>query len=175
MHRELSFCCKEIFLSVLVMPLSRVLNLDPSSLHFLHPCKEAIPYLRAMRNSHNNNTHYRIFPNPFQHRWIINEKSYFSCQYNLTSSSLPIFSDNCDDPLGSFLSPMAFSSSSDLTGSSSPAQLNWRMGKYKDSALNPCVRMRTWWVLRRGEILCLSFLGSHPKSQSRRKSTRLSP
>ncbi|XP_013202139.1 contactin-associated protein-like 5 [Microtus ochrogaster] len=35
---------------------------------------------------------------------------------------------NCDDPLGSFLSPMAFSSSSDLTGSSSPAQLNWRMG-----------------------------------------------
>ncbi|XP_060227615.1 contactin-associated protein like 5-1-like [Meriones unguiculatus] len=35
---------------------------------------------------------------------------------------------NCDDPLASFLSPMAFSSSSDLTGSSSPAQLNWRMG-----------------------------------------------
>ncbi|XP_008829099.1 contactin-associated protein-like 5 [Nannospalax galili] len=35
---------------------------------------------------------------------------------------------NCDDPLASLLSPMAFSSSSDLTGSSSPAQLNWRMG-----------------------------------------------
>ncbi|XP_059136744.1 contactin-associated protein-like 5 isoform X3 [Peromyscus eremicus] len=35
---------------------------------------------------------------------------------------------NCDDPLASFLSPMAFSSSSDLTGSSSQAQLNWRMG-----------------------------------------------
>ncbi|XP_055457438.1 contactin-associated protein like 5-1-like isoform X1 [Psammomys obesus] len=35
---------------------------------------------------------------------------------------------NCDDPLASFLSPKAFSSSSDLTGSSSPAQLNWRMG-----------------------------------------------
>ncbi|XP_060227590.1 contactin-associated protein like 5-1-like isoform X2 [Meriones unguiculatus] len=35
---------------------------------------------------------------------------------------------NCDDPLASILSPKAFSSSSDLTGSSSPAQLNWRMG-----------------------------------------------
>ncbi|XP_051003187.1 contactin-associated protein-like 5 [Acomys russatus] len=35
---------------------------------------------------------------------------------------------NCDDPLASFLSPKAFSSSSDLTGSSIPAQLNWRMG-----------------------------------------------
>nr|XP_034368966.1 contactin-associated protein like 5-1 isoform X3 [Arvicanthis niloticus] len=35
---------------------------------------------------------------------------------------------NCDDPLANFLSPMAFSSSSDLTGSSSSAQLNWRMG-----------------------------------------------
>ncbi|XP_037066950.1 contactin-associated protein like 5-1-like isoform X2 [Peromyscus leucopus] len=35
---------------------------------------------------------------------------------------------NCDDPLASFLSPMAFSSSSALTGSSSQAQLNWRMG-----------------------------------------------
>nr|XP_034349234.1 contactin-associated protein like 5-1-like [Arvicanthis niloticus] len=36
--------------------------------------------------------------------------------------------NNCDDPLANFLSPMAFSSSSDLTGSSSSAQLNWRMG-----------------------------------------------
>ncbi|XP_052057008.1 contactin-associated protein like 5-3 isoform X3 [Apodemus sylvaticus] len=35
---------------------------------------------------------------------------------------------NCDDPLTSFLSLRAFSSSSDLTGRSSPAQLNWRMG-----------------------------------------------
>uniref|UniRef100_Q0V8T8-2 Isoform 2 of Contactin-associated protein like 5-2 n=1 Tax=Mus musculus TaxID=10090 RepID=Q0V8T8-2 len=35
---------------------------------------------------------------------------------------------NCDDPLASFLSPKAFSSSSDLTGSSSSAQLNGRMG-----------------------------------------------
>ncbi|XP_040593711.1 contactin-associated protein-like 5 isoform X2 [Mesocricetus auratus] len=35
---------------------------------------------------------------------------------------------NCDDPLASFLSPKAFSSSSNLTGSSSQAQLNWRMG-----------------------------------------------
>ncbi|XP_028629685.1 contactin-associated protein like 5-1 isoform X3 [Grammomys surdaster] len=35
---------------------------------------------------------------------------------------------NCDDPLANFLSPLAFSSSSDLTGSSSSAQLNWRMG-----------------------------------------------
>ncbi|XP_034369001.1 contactin-associated protein like 5-2 isoform X2 [Arvicanthis niloticus] len=34
---------------------------------------------------------------------------------------------NCDDPLASFLSPMAFSSSSDLTRSSSSAQLNGRM------------------------------------------------
>ncbi|XP_021092078.1 contactin-associated protein-like 5 isoform X3 [Heterocephalus glaber] len=35
---------------------------------------------------------------------------------------------NCDDPLASLLSPMAFSSSSDLTGTPSPAQLNWRVG-----------------------------------------------
>ncbi|XP_036110086.1 contactin-associated protein-like 5 isoform X2 [Molossus molossus] len=35
---------------------------------------------------------------------------------------------NCDDPLASLLSPMAFSSSSDLTGTHSPAQLNWRVG-----------------------------------------------
>uniref|UniRef100_A0A8C5LGK2 Contactin-associated protein-like 5 n=1 Tax=Jaculus jaculus TaxID=51337 RepID=A0A8C5LGK2_JACJA len=35
---------------------------------------------------------------------------------------------NCDDPLASLVSPMAFSSSSDRTGTSSPAQLNWRMG-----------------------------------------------
>ncbi|XP_029394544.1 contactin-associated protein like 5-2 [Mus pahari] len=35
---------------------------------------------------------------------------------------------NCDDPLASFLSPKAFSSSSDFTGSSSSAQLNGRMG-----------------------------------------------
>ncbi|XP_052056981.1 contactin-associated protein like 5-2 isoform X2 [Apodemus sylvaticus] len=35
---------------------------------------------------------------------------------------------NCDDPLASLLSPLAFSSSSDLTGSSSSAQLNGRMG-----------------------------------------------
>ncbi|NP_001041338.2 contactin-associated protein like 5-2 precursor [Rattus norvegicus] len=35
---------------------------------------------------------------------------------------------NCDDPLASFLSLRAFSSSSDVTGSSSPAHLNWRMG-----------------------------------------------
>nr|XP_034369084.1 contactin-associated protein like 5-3 isoform X3 [Arvicanthis niloticus] len=36
--------------------------------------------------------------------------------------------DNCDDPLASFLSLRAFSSNSDLTGSFSQAQLNWRMG-----------------------------------------------
>ncbi|KAI4574887.1 hypothetical protein MJG53_002827 [Ovis ammon polii x Ovis aries] len=36
--------------------------------------------------------------------------------------------DNCDDPLASLLSPMAFSSSSDLTGTQSPAQLNRRVG-----------------------------------------------
>ncbi|XP_019489009.1 PREDICTED: contactin-associated protein-like 5, partial [Hipposideros armiger] len=35
---------------------------------------------------------------------------------------------NCDDPLASLLSPMAFSSSSDLTGTHSPAQLNRRVG-----------------------------------------------
>ncbi|XP_052056206.1 contactin-associated protein like 5-3 isoform X2 [Apodemus sylvaticus] len=35
---------------------------------------------------------------------------------------------NCDDPLASVLSRRAFSSSSDLTGSFSLAQLNWRMG-----------------------------------------------
>ncbi|XP_031235925.1 contactin-associated protein-like 5 isoform X3 [Mastomys coucha] len=35
---------------------------------------------------------------------------------------------NCDDPLANFLSLTAFSSSSDLTGSSSSAPLNWRMG-----------------------------------------------
>ncbi|XP_017917095.1 PREDICTED: contactin-associated protein-like 5 [Capra hircus] len=35
---------------------------------------------------------------------------------------------NCDDPLASLLSPMAFSSSSDLTGMQSPAQLNRRVG-----------------------------------------------
>ncbi|XP_029394988.1 contactin-associated protein-like 5 [Mus pahari] len=35
---------------------------------------------------------------------------------------------NCDDPLSNFLSLTAFSSSSDITGSSSSAQLNWRMG-----------------------------------------------
>ncbi|XP_045059091.2 contactin-associated protein-like 5 isoform X1 [Desmodus rotundus] len=35
---------------------------------------------------------------------------------------------NCDDPLASLLSPMAFSSSSDLTGTHSPAQLNQRLG-----------------------------------------------
>ncbi|EDL86610.1 rCG51037, isoform CRA_b [Rattus norvegicus] len=35
---------------------------------------------------------------------------------------------NCDDPLASFLSPVAYSSSSDITGSTSSAQLNWRMG-----------------------------------------------
>ncbi|XP_036916722.1 contactin-associated protein-like 5 [Sturnira hondurensis] len=37
-------------------------------------------------------------------------------------------SDNCDDPLASLLSPMAFSSSSDLTGTHIPAQLNRRLG-----------------------------------------------
>ncbi|KAG8513170.1 Contactin-associated protein-like 5 [Galemys pyrenaicus] len=36
--------------------------------------------------------------------------------------------DNCDDPLASVLSPMAFSSSSDFTGTHSPAQLNRRVG-----------------------------------------------
>ncbi|XP_010635991.1 contactin-associated protein-like 5 isoform X1 [Fukomys damarensis] len=35
---------------------------------------------------------------------------------------------NCDDPLASLLSPMAFCSSSDLTGTPSPAQLHWRVG-----------------------------------------------
>ncbi|XP_035878469.1 contactin-associated protein-like 5 [Phyllostomus discolor] len=35
---------------------------------------------------------------------------------------------NCDDPLASLLSPMAFSSSSDLTGTHSPAKLNRRLG-----------------------------------------------
>uniref|UniRef100_A0ABI7WRA3 Contactin associated protein family member 5 n=1 Tax=Felis catus TaxID=9685 RepID=A0ABI7WRA3_FELCA len=35
---------------------------------------------------------------------------------------------NCDDPLASLLSPMAFSSSSDLAGTHSPAQLNRRVG-----------------------------------------------
>uniref|UniRef100_A0A8C5L322 Contactin-associated protein-like 5 n=1 Tax=Jaculus jaculus TaxID=51337 RepID=A0A8C5L322_JACJA len=35
---------------------------------------------------------------------------------------------NCNDPLASFLSPMAFSSSSDSMSTPSPAQLNWRMG-----------------------------------------------
>ncbi|XP_051004143.1 contactin-associated protein like 5-1-like [Acomys russatus] len=46
----------------------------------------------------------------------------------LISPSFAIFSDNCDDPLVSFLSLKAFSSSSHLTESYSPAQLNWRMG-----------------------------------------------
>ncbi|KAK2504003.1 hypothetical protein MC885_015867, partial [Smutsia gigantea] len=36
--------------------------------------------------------------------------------------------DNCDDPLASMLSPEAFSSSSDLTGTHNPAQLNRRVG-----------------------------------------------
>ncbi|KAM5326786.1 contactin-associated protein-like 5 isoform 2-T2 [Glossophaga mutica] len=35
---------------------------------------------------------------------------------------------NCDDPLASLLSPVAFSSSSDLAGTHSPAQLNQRLG-----------------------------------------------
>ncbi|XP_058520159.1 contactin-associated protein-like 5 [Ochotona princeps] len=39
-----------------------------------------------------------------------------------------VLTDNCDDPVASLLSPMAFSSSSDLTGSPSAAQLNRRVG-----------------------------------------------
>uniref|UniRef100_A0A1B0GWV0 Contactin associated protein-like 5A n=1 Tax=Rattus norvegicus TaxID=10116 RepID=A0A1B0GWV0_RAT len=39
-----------------------------------------------------------------------------------------VLTNNCDDPLASFFSPMTFSSSLDLTGSYSSAQLNWKMG-----------------------------------------------
>ncbi|XP_073097754.1 contactin-associated protein-like 5 isoform X3 [Manis javanica] len=42
--------------------------------------------------------------------------------------ALAATSYNCDDPLASVLSPEAFSSSSDLTGTHSPAQLNRRVG-----------------------------------------------
>ncbi|XP_051059966.1 contactin-associated protein like 5-3-like [Phodopus roborovskii] len=73
--------------------------------------------------------------------------------------------DNCDDPLASFLSTKAFSSSSDLTGSSSQAQLNWRMGT---GGWSPADSNAQQWLQvdlgNRVEITAVATQGRHGSS-----------
>ncbi|EDL86609.1 rCG51037, isoform CRA_a [Rattus norvegicus] len=67
---------------------------------------------------------------------------------------------NCDDPLASFLSPVAYSSSSDITGSTSSAQLNWRMVVSSNSKTEDprtlCFYSPITDNLRMGNCLCNS-------------------
>uniref|UniRef100_A0ABK0LNU2 Contactin associated protein family member 5B like 1 n=1 Tax=Rattus norvegicus TaxID=10116 RepID=A0ABK0LNU2_RAT len=54
-----------------------------------------------------------------------------------------IWLNNCDEPLASFLSPLAFFSSSDLNGRFSPPQLNWRIGS---GGWSPAVSNAHQWL-----------------------------
>uniref|UniRef100_A0A8W4F9H5 Contactin associated protein family member 5 n=1 Tax=Sus scrofa TaxID=9823 RepID=A0A8W4F9H5_PIG len=72
---------------------------------------------------------------------------------------------NCDDPLASLLSPMAFSSSSDLTGAHSPAQLNRRAGT---GGWSPADSNAQQWLQmdlgNRVEITAVATQGRHGSS-----------
>ncbi|KAM6179045.1 contactin-associated protein-like 5 isoform 2-T2 [Rhynchocyon petersi] len=72
---------------------------------------------------------------------------------------------NCEDPLTSLLSPMAFSSSSDLTGTYGPAQLNQRMGIGGWSPANS--NSQQWLQMDLGnrvEITAVATQGRHGSS-----------
>uniref|UniRef100_A0A8D1E3Z0 F5/8 type C domain-containing protein n=1 Tax=Sus scrofa TaxID=9823 RepID=A0A8D1E3Z0_PIG len=92
-------------------------------------------------------------------KWLI--KGIEECSLPLS----PLVVDNCDDPLASLLSPMAFSSSSDLTGAHSPAQLNRRAGT---GGWSPADSNAQQWLQmdlgNRVEITAVATQGRHGSS-----------